>query len=84
MTKYVPYYLYKTIFRESRKDQDLVFKDSAKLGLYNSEISMRQHGHLRMTTQGEVKERPPKNHAGPVDSYEFNWENGFQPTPASC
>ena len=66
--------MYKTIFRESRKDQDLVLKDSAKLGLYSSDISMRQHGHLRMTTQGEVKERPPKNHTGPVDSYEFNRE----------
>ena len=62
------------MFRESGKDQDLVFKDSAKLGLYSSDISMRQHGHLRMTTQGEVKERPPKNHTGPVDSYEFNRE----------
>ena len=66
--------MYKTIFRKSRKDQDLVLKDSAKLGLYSSDISMGRHDHLRMTTQGEVKERPPKNQTGPVDSYEFNRE----------
>ena len=68
ITKHVPDYLYKKIFRESRKDQDLVLKDSAKLGLYSSDISIRQHGHLRMTTQSEVKEHPPKDHTGPVAS----------------
>ena len=73
-TNDVPDYLYKAIVRESRKDQELVLKDSAKLGLYSSDISMRQYDHLRMTTHGEMKENPPKNHTGPVDSYEFDRE----------
>ena len=64
----VPDYLYEAIVRESRKDQELVLKDSAKLGLYSNDISMRQYYHLKKTTHSEVKEHPPKDHKGPVDS----------------
>ena len=67
-TNDVPDYLYEAIVRESRKDQELVLKDSAKLGLYSSDISMRQYYHLRMTTQSAVKEHPPKDHTVPVAS----------------
>ena len=76
-TNDVPDYLYEAIVRESRKDQELVLKDSAKLGLYSKDISMRQYYYLRMTTHSEVKEHPPKDHTGPVNSSRGKW---FQTT----
>ena len=60
--------MYEAIVRESRKDQELDLKDSAKLGLYRNDISMRQYYYLRMTTNSEVKKHPPKDHTGPVNS----------------
>ena len=52
---------YKTIVRESRKDQKLVLKYSAKFGLYSIDISVRKNGFLSLTTHSEVKSTDKKN-----------------------
>ena len=58
---FVPDHFYKTIVRESRKDQELVLKDSANLGPYSGDISVRQCERPRMTAHSQVKEHRPKN-----------------------
>ena len=60
-TSDVPEYLYRTIVKESRKDQEQFLKESSKLALYSSNIPARQYDHLHMNWHSELVNHPEKN-----------------------